>query len=74
MHNGIFPVFMYNLGMKKLLIQDTLSCGKQYIYEIPKDETFVSHIQINKSEDISFFNNDNLKLEACSRFAFLTLD
>jgi hypothetical protein len=48
-----------------------LQKGYQYIYELPKEEIFIDHIQYNKLEDIGFYPN-NLKIEASSRFAFLT--
>lgn len=46
-HQGHFPIFMYNLGMKKMLIQDTLGECKSYIYELPKDEQFMDFVDYN---------------------------
>jgi len=68
-----FPVFMYNIGMRKLVIHNTLTNGKQYVYELGSHESFVSFVEFNKFEDIGFYP-DNLRIEMCSHFCFLTRD
>jgi len=59
--------------MSKIIAQNTLQDGKQYVIHLPKGHTFVNFIEFNKLEDIGFFPG-NLRLEPCSRFAFITLD
>lgn len=64
---------IYNIGLNKLVIQNTLPNGKQYIHNFPSHETFIDHVQFRKLSDIGFYPG-NLSIEASSRFAFLTYD
>ena len=41
------------------------------MYEIPKDETFINFVNFEKLEDLGF-KTGYLRIEACSRFAYLT--
>ena len=43
------------------------------IYSIQENENFVDFIEFNSLKDLGF-NIKGLRVEACSRFAFLTLD
>lgn len=70
---GVFPVLCYNLGLTKIVAQNTLANGKQFIIKIPDGQTFVNFVDFDKLDDIGFYPN-KLRLEACSRFAFITLD
>ena len=72
-HKGVFPVLCYNLGLTKIVAQNTLANGKQFIIKIPDGQTFVNFVDFDKLDDIGFYPN-KLRLEACSRFAFITLD
>jgi hypothetical protein len=72
-HSGVFPVLCYNVGLNKIIAHNTLQDGKQYVIEIQKDETFVNFIDFIKLEDIGFYPG-KLRMEACSRIAFITLD
>ena len=70
-HSGHYPIFAYNLGLKKLMIQNTQEENRNFIYELPEQETFVSFIEYKKFEDIGFYPS-NLKIEMCSNFVFLS--
>ena len=72
-HSGVFPVLCYNLGLTKIIAHNTLSDGKQYVIHLPEGHSFVNFIDFNKLDDIGFYPG-KLRLEACSRFAFITLD
>ena len=45
---------------------------KNMVYQIPKGYVFMDFIEFNGLDDLGFDSQD-LKIEACSRFAFLTL-
>ena len=62
---------MYNLGSKKMLIQNTLGVGKSYVYELPSNEYFLDFVEYQAFQDIGFYPV-NLRIEMCSNFAFLT--
>lgn len=70
-HMCVFPIMLYNIGQNKLVIQSTLKNGSQYIYNLPEEEVFVDHIEFSKLVDVGFYPG-SLKIEASSRFAFLT--
>ena len=70
---GSFPIAMYNIGIKRLVIQTYLDKANRMIYNLQENESFIDFIQFNKLEDLGF-NDKGLKIEACSRFAFLTLN
>jgi hypothetical protein len=72
-HSAVYPMFLYNIGSNKLVLQNTLSGGKQYIIRLGINETFLDHIEYNKLKDIGFYPN-GINIEAASRFAFLTFD
>ena len=62
---------MYTIGLSTLVIQ--LLCGrkKSLIYKLPKDENFINFVKFNNLEDLGF-KPAGLRIEACSRFAYLT--
>lgn len=66
-------MFVYNIGQRKLIIQNTLPNGKKYVYELPAIEKFMNFVEFMNFEDIGFYP-DKLKIECCSTFVFLTLD
>ena len=72
-HSGVFPVLCYNLGFNKIVAHNTLENGKKYIIHLEDGHTFVNFIDFKTLEDIGFYPG-NLRMEACSRFAFITLD
>ena len=72
-HMGSFPIMMYNIGLQKIVIQLFIGQGNQMIYEIPPTERFVNFIDFNTFHDIGFCPN-GLRIEACSKVAFLTYD
>jgi len=70
---GVFPVLCYNLGLTKIIAHNTLQGGKQFVIKLPDKQTFVNFVEFNKLDDIGFYPG-KLRMEACSRFAFITLD
>ena len=46
---------------------------KQFLFELNKNEIFLSYLYFKEDEDIGFYPND-LFIEASSKFAFLTID
>jgi len=70
-HKGSFPVVVYNLGLKKILIQSCIGVRKQLVYELPSNQSFVNFIEFNNLDDIGFYPG-NLRIQCCSVFAFLT--
>lgn len=68
---SMFPVMMYNIGQRKLIIKNSMSGGASYVYEVPRGEKFISFVEFNSKQDIGFYPNQ-LRLELCSHFAFLT--
>jgi hypothetical protein len=70
-HSGHFPIFAYNIGLRKLIIQTCQGRQKQLVYELPNEEFFVSFVEYRKFEDIGFYPGD-LRIEMCSNFTFLT--
>jgi hypothetical protein len=70
-HQGHFPIIMYNIGMKKMVIQNTMGSCKSFIYELPKDETFIDFVEYKSFEDVGFYPM-NMRIEMCSNFVFLT--
>ena len=55
------------------MIQTYLEKGTRMIYNIGENENFVDFIEFNNLTDLGF-NVKGLRIEACSRFAFLTLN
>ena len=55
------------------MIQTYLEKGTRMIYNIAENENFVDFIEFNKLKDLGF-HVKGLRIEACSRFAFLTLN
>ena len=45
----------------------------QFVFELKKNEIFLSHLHFSKNEDIGFYPK-GLFIEASSIFSFLTLD
>jgi hypothetical protein len=70
-HSGHFPIFAYNIGLKKVVIQTCQGRQQQLIYELPSDETFVSFVEYKSLKDIGFYPG-KLRIEMCSNFTFLT--
>ena len=66
-------MIMYNIGLKKLILQQQLSSGDSHILELNKGEHFVNFIDFNDYQDIGF-TTCGLQIEACSRFAYLTFN
>lgn len=54
-----------------MCIQNTLGSCKAYIYELPKDESFMDFVEYRHFEDVGFYPM-NLRIEMCSNFVFLT--
>ena len=53
-HKGHYPIFVYNLGLKKVVIQTCVGREKQLIYELPKNHIFVSFVDYHSFNDIGF--------------------
>jgi hypothetical protein len=70
---GMYPVFCYNIGLFKMIIQNTLGNGTQYVLELNQHEAFMSFVQFNTFKDIGF-NPGDLDIAGNSHFAFLTFD
>jgi hypothetical protein len=70
---GDFPCIAYNLGDSKIVIQSILAQNneKKFILDLDPEERFVSFVSFKDFEDIGFFP-DNLQIECCSHFLFLT--
>ena len=66
-------MMLYNIGQTKLILQNTLHGGKQYVLKLPPNEIFMDHLVYNNLSDFGFYA-DNLNIECCSRFPYLTLD
>lgn len=68
------PVIAYNLGDNKICIQNTLQMveKKMYILPLKKNEKFVCFLNFNSFEEIGFYPDENLKIESCSHFAYMT--
>ena len=64
-------MIMYNIGLKKLILQQQLGTGDSHILELNKGEHFANFIDFDEYEDIGFASC-GLHIEACSRFAYLT--
>ena len=50
----MYPVFCYNIGMFKLVIQNTLGDGIMYIHELQNTEAFISFVDFVQFKDIGF--------------------
>ena len=50
-----FPIFAYNIGQRKIVIQNTLQGGKTYVYELPRCEKFMCFSKVNRNEDMGFY-------------------
>jgi len=66
-----FPIYMYNIGQRKLVIHNTLPGGVLYIHELPVGEKFISFVKYNKLKDFGFYKGQ-LRIEGCSNFVYLT--
>ena len=64
---------MYNIGLQKLILQMFVCEHNQMIYEIPNKEKFFGFIEFSNFLDLGFIPK-GLAQEACSHFAFLTLN
>jgi len=64
---------MYNIGVQKLIIQLLIGEGKNLVYYLPQTETFKGFVEFNSFEDLGFVPT-GLRINCCSRFAFLSLD
>ena len=64
---------VYNIGVQKLIIQLFIGKSKNLVYYLEKTETFKGFVEFNSFEDLDFAPK-GLKINCCSRFAFLTLD
>lgn len=72
-HYGNFPIFVYNCGLRKMIIQNNLGNeAHNYVLELPAEESFVDFVEWNKFEDFGF-DPLNLKIEASSFIVFLTM-
>ena len=67
------PFIAYNLGSQKIILQSAMkpSVKKAYIINLPEDERFVGFVDFNSFTDIGFYP-ENLKIECCSHFCYLT--
>jgi hypothetical protein len=45
---------------------------KMYILPLKKNEKFVCFLNFNSFEEIGFYPDENLKIESCSHFAYMT--
>ena len=68
---SVFPMFVYNIGQRKIIVQNTLTNGRSYVYEIPHGHKFLTFGEYNNFEDIGFYPG-SMRLEMCSNFVFLT--
>ena len=69
----MYPVFCYNIGLYKIVIQNTLGSGTQYILELNSHEAFLSFVEFRSFDDIGF-DPSGLSIEGNSHFVFLTFD
>ena len=69
----MYPVIAYNIGDHKLVIQNSLGDGHQYLFNLPDEESFINFSQFKSFEDIGYLN-DTLKLDNESNFVYLSLD
>lgn len=54
-HQSNFPVLCYNIGLKTIVIHNTLTCGKKYLIKLNDNDSFVGFINYNKLDDIGFY-------------------
>jgi hypothetical protein len=69
----MYPVFCYNIGLYKIIVQNTLGDGIQYILELNQHEAFLSFVEFRTFADIGF-DPSQISIEGNSHFVFLTLD
>lgn len=66
-----FPVFVYNIGNKKLIIQNTLKQGTSYVYTLSAYEYFFGFVEYHRLSSLGF-NSSNFNIEGSSQVVFLT--
>lgn len=75
----MYPIQAFNIGVNKIIIQNTLDIGQQYLYFInhglQKNEMFLNFVNFDDFGDIGFDPKQaNRDLDTSSHVVFLTSD
>ena len=70
-----FPIMIHNIGLNKLLISKYVRLKEKYevVFDLQPHEDFVDFVEFNDIKAVGL-NIEKLRIETCSRFAYLTLD
>ena len=63
----------YNIGLKKIIFQNTLGVGEKFVFNLPDDHHFLNFVKYNSFNDFAY-KNDKSDSYCSSYFVFLTID
>ena len=69
----MYPMLAYNIGLNKMILQNSLGEGEQYVFTLPKNHHFLNFVKYNSFKDMDF-NNAEIDTNCSCFFVFLTID
>ena len=69
-----YPILVFNVGFHKLIIQNTLGGGQQYLYHLDDDEEFMNFVYFTKNIDVGLNSSCDVNIipPGSSMLAFIT--